>query len=130
MTTVLHKMEAIRGHQSSWMALMSWEMYCTCSERFKNMHHEGFYLIKHCGLHWRTIWPLMIPPNDVPFWSPLAICNPFLKSNLKNNEKKMKKWWKTIEKITKKLRPEVLRLLEVSFKCDIKFSWKPMRYMR
>ena len=97
--------------------------------KVKSWLTEGSRPTVHCGLQWRTIWPLMNHPNNIPFWSPLSICNPFLKSNLKNNEKKMKKLWKMILKITKKWRPEVLRLLEVSFKCGIKFFWKPMRYL-
>ena len=45
----------------------------------------------------------------------------------------MKKWWKTIEKITKKLRLEVLRLLEVLFKCQklrnaLHMFWEAQKY--
>ena len=120
-TSIFLKMEAIGGHQSSWMSLMSWEIHCSCSEKLKNIYHVRFYLIEHCGLHWRTIWPLMNHLNNIPFWRPLDICNPFLKSNLKNTEK-------FFLKSPKKSRPEVLRLLEASFKCDHRFFWKPTRY--
>ena len=55
----------------------------------KNIYHLVFYFIKHCGLHWRTIWPLMNPPKNIPFWGPQAMHNPLLKLNLKTIEKLM-----------------------------------------
>ena len=66
--------------------------YCTCSERLKNIHHVGYYFIRHCGLHWRTIWPLMNPPNNIPFWGPGAMYNSLVRLNLKKNKKKLRFW--------------------------------------
>ena len=67
-------MEAIRGHKSPCMALMSWELHY-CFERLKNIHQVRFYLIKHCGLHWVTTWPQMNQPNNIPFWGLKANLN-------------------------------------------------------
>ena len=45
------KFEVIRGHQSSWMAMISYKMHWICSKRLKIIHHVGFNLIKYCGLY-------------------------------------------------------------------------------
>ena len=76
-------LEAIRGCKSSQIAKICWGMRCVCSGRLKKVHHEGFYFVKHCDLHWRTIWPLMNPLNNIPFWGPQAMSNAVLVSNLK-----------------------------------------------
>ena len=76
-------MEAIRGHKSPWMALMSWELHY-CFERLKNIHQVRFYLIKHCGLHWVTTWPQMNQPNNIPFWGPQGIKKCTCSQKLKN----------------------------------------------
>ena len=47
----------------------------------------GYYFIEHCGLHWRTNWPLMNPLNNIPFWGPGAMYNSLVRFNLKKNEK-------------------------------------------
>ena len=43
------------------------------------MHHVGFYLIKHCSLHWSTTWPLINQPYKLPFEGPQGLTNPKLK---------------------------------------------------
>ena len=54
------------------------------------------------GLYWRPTWPLMNPPNNIPFWGPEAMYILLMKLNL--------------QKIAKNLQKicnfEVLRLLE------------------
>ena len=127
-------MEATMLNQIKPCMMHIFEPLRTCTMYLSTHQGHSWTLLTSNGLHFKkTIWPLMNPPYNVPFWSPLAICNPFLKSNLKNNEKMMEKWWKTIEKITKKLRPEVLMLLEVSFKCQklrnaLYMFWEAQKY--
>ena len=49
---ILRPFEATKVHEWPWL-------HSTWSERLKNIHHVGFYLIKYCGLHWKTTWPWM-----------------------------------------------------------------------
>ena len=46
---------------------------CILNERLKKVHHVGVSLMKVHGLNWRSIWPLMNYPNNIPFWGPQSI---------------------------------------------------------
>ena len=89
---IFSKLEAIRGHQSPQTIIMCWPMNSTSSGIHKNIYHLWFSLHHISGLHWRSTWPLMNPPNNIPFWGPQAMCNPYLKKNLKKSLKKTHFW--------------------------------------
>ena len=57
------------------------------------------------GLNWRSTWPLMNHPNNIPFRGPEAMCNQLVMLNLPKIEKKLKKIYVV----------KVLRLLEAKF---------------
>ena len=58
---------------------------CTLNERLKKVHHVGVYWMKVQGLHWRSIWPLMNTPNNIPFWGPQGTSLMILKWKLSTN---------------------------------------------
>ena len=49
--------------------------------------------MKKYGLHWRPTWPLMNPPNIIPFWGPEAMYNPLVKLNLQKVAKNLQKFY-------------------------------------
>ena len=89
------------GHERSVFQQSSILKHCTWSERLKKVHHVWVHLMNLYGLNWRSTWPLMNHPNNIPFRGPEAMCNQLVMLNL--------------QKIEKKYVFEVLRLLEAKF---------------
>ena len=101
--------EATKVHKWPWRV----DRYIVHVLRDSKIYIIGFYFIEHCGLHWRTIWPLMNPPNNIPFWGPGAMYNSLVGLNLK----KMKKNYVF----------EVSRLLEAKPRTFSFFPLKPTK---
>ena len=93
------------GHERSVFQQSSILKHCTWSERLKKVHHVWVHLMNLYGLNWRSTWPLMNHPNNIPFRGPEAMCNQLVMLNLQKIEKKLKKIYVF----------EVLRLLEAKF---------------